>query len=415
MLIKPFEWVVARRYLRAHRDERFVSVIAALSVIGIALGVAVLIVVMSVMNGFQATMINQIIGINGHLLVQGSADGIRDYERLVTEIDGHQHVVDVRPMVQGQVMASIDERATGAIVRGIRPEDFADHELLTTGLIAGDAENFQGDDAIIVGEHLAMQLGLVVGDVLTLIAPQATETPFGSTPRIRDYQVVGLFKIGMYQYNAGYIFMPLEQAQIHFKLKNAVSGLDVELSGPQHAERVQLDLIPNMPFTTRVMSWRDLNASFVGALEVERNTMFVILTLIIFVAAFNIMSSLIMLVKDKRKDIAVLRTMGASSPSVMRIFVLCGGIMGVVGTAAGTALGFLLLHFREPILEFLGDVFNMRFFPPDVYGLEALPSETDMGEVLFTVGLALGLSLIATLYPSWRASRLDPVEALRYE
>jgi lipoprotein-releasing system permease protein len=163
------------------------------------------------------------------------------------------------------------------------------------------------------------------------------------------------------------------------------------------------------------MSWRDLNASFVGALEVERNTMFVILTLIIFVAAFNIMSSLIMLVKDKRKDIAVLRTMGASSPSVMRIFVLCGGLMGVVGTAAGAALGFLLLHFREPILEFLGNVFNIRFFPPDVYGLEALPSQTDMGEVIFTVGLALGLSLIATLYPSWRASRLDPVEALRYE
>jgi lipoprotein-releasing system permease protein len=419
MFIKPFEWMVAKRYLRAHREERFISVIAILSVIGIALGVGVLIIVMSVMNGFQATMVNQIIGINGHLLVQGTSEGLHDYESIAQDIAGYDGVVQVRPMIQGQVMATFNDRSAGAVVRGVVPADFAKHELLTpgetTGLVSGDAADFQGDDAILLGEHLARSLGVRVGDVVTLIAPQSTATPFGSAPRMRDYMVTGLFNIGVYEYNANFIFMPLSQAQIHFKMKEAVTGLDVELTGPDIATDVQYELIPKIPPTARVLSWRDLNASFVGALEVERNTMFIILTLIIIIAAFNIMSSLIMLVKDKRKDIAVLRTMGAGRRSIMKVFVICGGLMGLGGTLAGLILGFSLLQYREAILGFLGDLFNIRFFPPDVYGLEALPSKTDPVEVIFTVALALVLSLVATLYPSWRAARLDPVEALRYE
>ncbi|TDI61979.1 MAG: lipoprotein-releasing ABC transporter permease subunit [Alphaproteobacteria bacterium] len=419
MFIKPFEWMIAKRYLRAHREERFISVIAILSVVGIALGVGVLIIVMSVMNGFQATMVNQIIGINGHLLVQGTSEGLHDYENVAKDIAAFDGVVQVRPMIQGQVMVTYRDRSAGAVVRGVNPADYAKHELLTpgkdTGLISGDPADFQGDDAILLGEHLARNLGVRVGDVVTLIAPQTTATPFGSAPRMRDYMVTGLFNIGVYEYNANFIFMPLSQAQIHFKMKQAVSGLDVELTHPDIATQVQYELIPTVPPTSRVLSWRDLNASFVGALEVERNTMFIILTLIIIIAAFNIMSSLIMLVKDKRKDIAVLRTMGARRRSIMKIFVICGGLMGMGGTLAGVILGFSLLQYREAILGFLGDLFNIRFFPPDVYGLEALPSQTDPAEVIFTVVLSLTLSLVATLYPSWRAARMDPVEALRYE
>jgi len=419
MLIKPFEWMIAKRYLRAHREERFISVIAILSVIGIALGVAVLIIVMSVMNGFQATMINQLVGMNGHLLVQGSANGFRNYESVAQQISTYQGVEKVRPMIQGQVMATFSDRSSGAMVRGVNPKDYVGHDLLREdakkGLIAGEAANFQGDDSVLIGEHLARSLGVRVGDVVTLIAPQVTDTPFGAAPRMRDYQVTGLFNIGMYEYNANFIFMPLEQAQIHFKMKGAVSGLDVELSGPEMATPVQYELVPNLPPNVRVLSWRDLNSSFVGALEVERNTMFIILTLIIVIAAFNIMSSLIMLVKDKRKDVAVLRTMGAGRRSIMKVFVLCGGVMGVGGTIAGLILGFSLLEYREAILGAVGNAFNIRFFPPDVYGLEALPSKTDYAEVAFTIAFTLGLSLVATLYPSWRAARLDPVEALRYE
>ena len=415
MLIKPFEWMIAKRYLRAPREERFISVIAILSVIGIALGVGVLIIVMSVMNGFQATMVNQIIGINGHLLVQGTSAGLRGYDEVAAKISTKDGVIQVRPMIQGQVMATFNDRSAGAVVRGIKPTDFKDHELLTSGLIAGEASRFQGGDSVLLGEHLAHTMGIRVGDVVTLIAPQTTDTPFGSAPRMRDYEVTGLFNIGVYEYNANFIFMPLEQAQIHFKMKEAVSGLDVELLGPDIATKVQIALVPILPPMVRVLSWRDLNASFVGALEVERNTMFIILTLIIIIAAFNIMSSLIMLVKDKRKDVAVLRTMGAGRRSIMKVFVLCGGLMGLGGTLSGLVLGFSLLEYREAILGFLGEVFNIRFFPPDVYGLEALPAKTDFVEVGFTIGLALVLSLVATLYPSWRAARLDPVEALRYE
>ena len=420
-MIKGFEWMIAARYLKGGREDGYVSLMAILSVVGIMLGVATLIVVMSVMNGFQATLINQLLGLRGHILVQSPAGVILEYDSLTQEIETVEGVVDARPLVLGQALAVGPMQSAGVLVHGIRRDDLLRHDLAQpfedgrSKIVSGSLDFFEEGDSLVVGARLAEQLGVVVGDVITLVSPQTTATPFGSAPRMRDYQVVAIFSIGNVSFDSSSIFMPLGDAQTYFQVRDAVTDIEIVIDDPRQVAVVQARVANAIDRPVRLLNWEDLNASFVSALTVERNTMFVILVMIIFVAAFNIMSSLIMLVKDKGRDIAVLRTMGAARQSIMKVFVLCGGVMGLIGSLAGLGLGLLLLTYRHAILTGIGNTFGVQFFPPDVYGIDGLPAQVDPVEITWIVAIALGLSLVMTLYPSWRASRLHPVEALRNE
>ena len=413
--------MIAARYLKGGREDGYVSLMAIMSMVGIMLGVATLIVVMSVMNGFQATLINQLLGLRGHILVESPAGVIYDYDTLTAEIETVDGVVSARPLVLGQALAVGPRQSGGVLVHGIQRNDLLDHDLAqpnadgTSKIVSGDLDFFEEGNSLVIGQRLADQVGIVVGDMLTLVSPQTTDIAFGSVPRMRDYQVVAIFSIGNVSFDSSTLFMPLADAQTYFRTGDAVTNIEIVVSDPRQVADIQARIDQTIDRPLQLLNWQELNASFVSALTVERNTMFVILVMIIFVAAFNIMSSLIMLVKDKGRDIAVLRTMGAPQSSVMKVFVLCGGLMGVVGSLAGVGLGLLLLEYRRAILSGIGNLFNVQFFPPDVYGIDGLPAQVDPIEIASIVLIALGLSLVMTLYPSWRASRLHPVEALRNE
>jgi lipoprotein-releasing system permease protein len=407
------EWEIAARYLRARR-EGFISVIAWLSLIGIALGVATLIIVMSVMNGFRADLIERILGISGHLIVQSSEGPVRDYEQITRDVGNADGVVRATPIIEGQAMAMAKGAASGALVRGVRPEDLASNRLIAAGVSSGTLGDFHGTNALVLGGRLARTLGVGVGDQVTLVAPQTTPTAFGTVPRMKSYKVVATFGIGMFEYDSSFIFMPLEAAQIFFRMQKMVSAVEVlvddpeKLDGPMAAIRA---IVPDV----RLFDWRQANRQFFNALKVERNVMFLILMLIILVAAMNVISSMIMLVKDKRGDIAILRTMGAPRIMILRIFFMAGASVGVIGTIAGVALGLGFSLNIEAIRRGIEGLFGTQLFAPEVYFLSQLPAKVDPGEVLTIVAMALILSFAATLYPSWRAARTDPVEVLRGE
>ena len=415
MAFAPFEWMMALRYLRARRQEGFISVIAGFSLLGIALGVATLIIVMSVMNGFREELLGRILGLNGHLLVQGVSHNLTGYDDVVGRLKAFDGVVRVTPVVDGQVMATASGQAGLGQVRGIRPGDLATDPLVSTHIVAGSLKNFHGDDAVVLGSRLANRLGVTVGGRVTLISPQSTATAFGSVPRMQSYRVVALFNIGMYEYDSTFVFLPLAQAQIYFRTGNAVTGIEVMLKNADLAVPLRHEIQRRLGSGISIYDWQQANAHFFNAIQVERNVMFLILTLIIVVAAFNIISSLIMLVKDKSRDIAILRTMGATRGAVMRIFFLSGAAVGVVGTFLGFLLGLAFALNIESIREFLQRLTGTQLFSPEIYFLSQLPAKVEPGEVAVVVLMALGLSFLATIYPSWRAARLDPVEALRYE
>lgn len=415
MAFAPFEWIVAARYLRARRQEGFISVIAAFSLLGIALGVATLIVVMAVMNGFRAELLGRILGLNGHLTVQSAAGPTLDFDRLAENIGKREGVRVIFPYIDAQVMATGQGRAAGAMVRGMRPADLQADSLVARGVIAGSLAGFNGPDAAVVGHRLARRLGLGPGDTIALISPEGTPTAFGTVPRARAYHIVALFDVGMYEYDSSFVFLPLEQAQIHFRMPNAVTALDVRIDAPEKAPQLRQDLATDLGPDYRVLDWQQTNAHFFNALQVERNVMFLILTLIIVVAAFNIISSMIMLVKDKGRDIAILRTMGVTAGAVMRIFFIAGASIGVIGTFFGFLLGLGFASNIETIRGWLETLTGTRLFAAEIYFLSKLPAKIDTGEVITVVAMALGLAFLATLYPAWRAAKLDPVEALRYE
>jgi lipoprotein-releasing system permease protein len=416
-VFSAFERMVAFRYLRARRREGFISIIAWFSLLGIALGVATLIIVMSVMNGFRAELLGRILGLNGHVGVYASAPGgLSDFDALAGIVAKIPDVVSVSPMIEGQVMAtSTAGAASAALVRGIRPADLLARSILMKGIKDGDAKAFAGDDAVVVGDRLAQKLGLRVGDAITLISPKGNVTAFGTVPRLRAYHIVATFNVGMFEYDSGYIFMPLEAAQTYFLLPNKVTDLQVMTDDPDHVDGVSAAIRQATKGAATVYDWQRANSGYFNAVMVERNVMFLILTLIIVVAAFNIISSLIMLVKDKGRDIAILRTMGATRGMIMRIFFLDGASVGIVGTLGGVALGLAFALNIESIREFLQSLSGTELFSPEIYFLSQLPAKIDPGEVVTVVVMALGLSFAATIYPSWRAARLDPVEALRYE
>ena len=414
-MFSAFEWMVALRYLRARRQEGFISVIAWFSLIGIALGVATLIIVMSVMNGFRQELLTRILGVNGHLSIYGVEHYINDYDNMSAQVSRVNGVVKVTPMIEGQVMASANGQATGALVRGLLPIDLFERPILADNIRSGDLANFKGTDAVLIGIHLARKLHLDLGDKITLISPKGNITVFGTVPRLRSYTICGIFNVGMHEYDSSFIFIPLMAAQKYFKLPNAVNYLDVVITDPDTVRTVAQNIKQSIGARVRILDWQQTNSSFFNAIQVERNVMFLILTLIIVVAALNIISSLTMLVKDKGRDIAILRTMGATRGMIMRIFFLSGASVGVIGTMVGFGLGLTFSENIEAFRQWLQNLTDTELFAPEIYFLSQLPAEVDPTEVGAIVLMGLALSLLATLYPSWRAAQLDPVEALRYE
>lgn len=415
MVFSAFERMVAMRYLRARRQEGLISVIAALSLIGIALGVATLIIVMAVMNGFRQELLGRILGLNGHLNIFAEMPGpLTDFDNLADRIRSMPGVVAVTPTVEGQVLVSHEGSASGALVRGIRSEDFRTRPTLSTNIVLGSIDGF-GEDRIAIGQRMALRLGLSVGDRLTLVAPEGKTTAFGTMPRVRAYEIGAVFDVGMFEYDNSFIFMPLDAAQLFFRMEGAVSSLEVFVTDPNDIWEARRDILPAVAGQGRIVDWQQVNRSFFTALQVERNVMFLILTLIILVAALNIISSMIMLVKDKGKDIAILRTMGATKSMIMRVFFLSGASIGVIGTFAGFVLGVVFCENIESIRQVLQSMTGTTLFDAEIYFLSRLPAEMEWSEVIQVILMAFGLSFAATLYPSWRAARLDPVEALRYE
>jgi lipoprotein-releasing system permease protein len=414
MIFGTFERMVAFRYLRARRREGFISVIAIFSLLGIALGVATLIIVMSVMNGFRAELLGRILGFGGHINVYAAQGNLGDYDAFAAQVKNLPGITAVRPIIDGQVMATAGGRASGAMVRGITEADLAAQRTIASKLRPEDLQRFT-DDNLLIGSRLAFRLGVRPGDQITLISPQGNATAFGTVPRVKSYTVAGTFEIGMYEYDSSYVFMPLPAAQLFFNAPNAVSSLEVFVSDPDQVRVFDREIAAALGNRVRIFDWQQNNLSFFNAVQVERNVMFLILTLIIVVAAFNIISSMIMLVKDKGRDIAILRTMGATRGMVLRIFMLSGASIGVIGTIAGFGLGVAFAGNIEAIRQFIQRIIGTDLFSAEIYFLTQIPAKVDPLEVATVLAMAFGLSFLATIYPSWRAARLDPVEALRYE
>lgn len=410
-----FEWLLASRYLRARRKEGFISVIAGFSFLGIMLGVATLIIVMAVMNGFRKELFAKILGLNGHVIVMKIGEPFTDYEDVTRRIAVVPGVKAVMPLVEGQVMISSPMQATGALVRAISEDGIRALPMVRDNVRFGSFDGFDKQSGIALGSRLASSLRVNVGEPVTIITPRGAATPFGTAPRTKQYVVTAIFELGMSEYDRTMVFMPLIEAQRFFGKGGEVDVLEVVVDDPEALGSVLPAIRQAGGPTLQVTDWRQRNATFFTVLDVERNVMFIILSLIILVAALNIISGMMMLVKDKGRDIAILRTMGATKGSMMRVFLITGASIGVVGTIAGLILGIVFCWNIEPIREGVAWLTNTQLFDPSIYYLTRLPADIDPKETAMIVAMALSLSVLATLYPSWRASRLDPVEALRYE
>ncbi|CAB4326919.1 ABC transporter permease [Brucella sp. 10RB9215] len=411
-----FERMIAWRYLRARRRETFISVIAGFSFTGIMLGVATLIIVMAVMNGFRAELLTRILGINGHLIMQPIDRPLDDYADLIKRVDAIPGIKFAIPVVEGQALVQGNIGAgTGALVRGLREEDLDKLKLISTNIRQGTLKGFDHSGGVAIGTRMAENLGLSVGDTLRVISPDGDVTPFGVNPRVKAYPIVAIFEIGMSEYDSSIVMMPLSEAQLFFNQEGKVQSLEIFVDNPDKVDAMRAPVEEAAARQLSLVDWRQRNQTFFSALEVERNVMFMILTLIVLVAALNIISGLIMLVKDKGHDIAILRTMGATRGAVMRIFLMTGAAIGVTGTVAGVILGVVVCLNVERLREFFSWLSGTTLFNPELYFLSQLPAKMDPGETLSVIVMALVLSFIATIFPAWRAAKLDPVEALRYE
>ncbi len=418
-MFSAHERMVAFRYLKVRSNEGFVTLVALFSLLGIAIGVMVLIVTMSVMNGFREELLSKVIGFNGHMLYQPADGKMSDYDDAVKQIKAINDVVKVLPIIEGHALATFGSYSVPALVRGVRPDDMRQMSLISDNIKMGNLDNYgQGENDIIIGKRLADKYNLSIGDLVTLVTPRGRITPFGTMPRIASYEITAVFEVGEYNYDTSYFFMPLKQAQSYFQYDDQVGALEIILTHPDMIS----ELFPIVQKVTRqidiggrLIDWRVLNRSFFNALQVERNVMFIILSFIILVAVFNIISTMIMMVKNKTRDVAILRTIGVSSGSIMRIFFIVGSCIGVVGTFLGTCLGLLIAFNVQEIMDFIERMTGLSLWEGEVRFLSEVPAIVDGKEVGIVVILALGLSFLATLLPAWRAAKVDPVQSLRYE
>ncbi|CUT15589.1 Lipoprotein releasing system transmembrane protein LolC [Bradyrhizobium sp.] len=408
----PFEWMLSARYLRARRKDGFISVIAGFSFLGIMLGVATLIIVMAVMNGFRKELLDKILGLNSHILVQPLETPLTDWKDMAERLSLVPGIRLAAPVVDGTALAS-SSGASGVLVRGIRADDLNKLTSIANNIKQGSIEAFDENQGVAIGQRLADQLSLHAGDAITLVAQHGAVTPMGVMPRIKKHKVGAIFEIGMSEYDASMVFMPIAEAQSYFNRNNDVTAVEIFTADPARIDQFRKAVTGAAGRPVFLVDWRQRNSTFFNALQVERNVMFLILTMIVLVAALNIVSGLIMLVKDKGSDVAILRTMGASRGSIMRIFLITGASIGVVGTLVGLVVGLLVCLNIDSIRQFLSWLTSADLFPRELYFLSKLPAEIDFAETSAVLIMALTLSLLATLYPSWRAARLDPVEALR--
>ena len=410
------ERTIALRYVKSRRAEGFISISAWFSLIGITLGVATLIVVMSVMNGFRAEFVNRILGINGHLIVYKKNEPlISNYNEIVSQIMDVKNVVAVTPHLEGQALAKTKNGVTGVVIRGTNWSDLAPKKLLWDSLDDDTFDNFKNKKNIIIGYRLGQRLNLKVGDFISLISPSGTQTALGTLPLSQNFIVGGFFNIGMYEYDNNFIFIPWDKAESFLSVKGMAHGIEIFLNDQNLTSSVYLDLKNKLDSNLIIIDWKKRNSSFMNALAVEKNVMFIILTLIILVAAFNIISSMIMLVQTKKSDIALMRTMGASKYLIMRIFLLTGSIIGFLGTFVGSILGLVFASNIQEIRAFITNLIGQELFSPEIYFLSKLPSKINFDEVLSVIIISIFLTLLASLFPAWKASKISPAEALRYE
>lgn len=417
-MFSKLEFFIALRYLKSKNKEKFISITAIFSFIGITLGVATLIIVMSVMNGFREDFTNRILGINSHISVFPVEREMLNYEEAIKIIQKDKNVKSVNPIVENQVMILTNDNTSGAIIKGIKKEDLVIKDKIYDNISSFNFNSDFGSNTILIGRTLAMKLRVIDGDNVKIISPESNSTILGTLPRMKTYKVVGTFSSGMYEYDAGVAFITLDSAQKHFKYNDSVSGLEIYLKNVNDIENTYINIskeLKNNGFEVNLLDWKQSNAAFISALNVERNVMFIILTLIILVATFNIISSLTMLVNDKNKQIALLRTIGFTKKSITKIFLICGLLIGFTGTFIGTSIGILFAKNIQNIKIWLESIFKMELFSPTVYFLTELPSKIILSDIIYIVCLSLFLSFLSTLYPSYKASKTNPAEILRYE
>ena len=413
MFLNPFEWTIAKRYLWPGKGEGFIKLVAGISIGVVMLSVAMLVIVMSVMNGFRAELLDKIVGLNGHAIVQAYGGRLDNWERVLTEIRETDGVVDASPLIEQPLLVTFDGRVEAVLVRGNTPEDIAE---LADKVVMGDMARIRpGAEQVAIGARLAENIGVRVGDVITIINPAGRSTPFGTVPRQVGYEVGAIFEVGLYDYDGAFIVMPIPQAQTLLLTGDTIGMIEVTTEDADRVQEIMAPIERKLGGTAIVRNWQQINSSIFEALQVERAAMFFALSFMVLVAAFNILSSLVMLVRAKTRDIAIMRTMGAGRQSILKIFVTTGFTVGAIGTLAGLALGGLVLTFRQSILAFIGWATGQDLWNPEVRFLTELPSKTDPWEIFGIVALALILSFLATLYPAFKAANTDPVQVLRYE
>ena len=413
MILSPFEWTIAKRYMLPGRGEAFIALVAGISLVAVSLGVAALVIVMSVMNGFRAELFDKIVGLNGHAIIQAYGGRLDNWQSVLAEVKATPGVVRAEPLIEQPLLATFNGRVEGILARGNTAEDIA---RLQPSLKAGSLGPLRpGAGQVAIGGRLAENLGVRVGDTITIINPQGRPTPFGTVPRQVGYTVAAVFEIGVYDYDNAFVVMPIPDAQTLLLSGDSIGMIEVKTTDPDRVGEILAPLGRRLAGQAVVTDWKTINAALFEALSVERVAMFTVLSIIVLVAVFNILSSLIMLVRAKTRDIAILRTMGATRASLLKIFVTAGFLIGALGTVVGLGLGFVFLFFRQNVVNAVQFLTGQNLWDPSIRFLSELPSRSDPVEITVICVMALVLSFLATLYPAWQAANTDPVQVLRYE